>query len=320
MEIFVNDLSFHSQFESPQTFRAALKTILECRDCANTYKRPYYVLRSIRDRSVTSGLSFRGAVQQLGDPNITRQVMSWIDRNGPFADDHLTRDPNEYYTYGEAVVTDNAIGEVAARLFAQQRAMLMSVYPSAYTFSPVPVEWHRSEAEREQTEVENYWRTETLRTALQAQQIAPMSWPDLIGQCTIRYPLLTLLPDVSGHLAGEPFSPAIADRVLVLLDVLNQLKGGFDEQGRRTAASEILLDNYFRRERAAFTDASETEKNDPTFRRVMTFAHPDGDGDDLECFWHGKISTRYYRIHFSYPIERDTPLYIAYIGPKLTKK
>lgn len=50
----------------------------------------------------------------------------------------------------------------------------------------------------------------------------------------------------------------------------------------------------------------------------MTFK--DEHGNPLECFWHGKISTSYYRIHFSYPITHDEPLYIAYIGPKLTKQ
>ncbi len=43
-------------------------------------------------------------------------------------------------------------------------------------------------------------------------------------------------------------------------------------------------------------------------------------GHQLECFWHGKIKSPQYRIHFSYPIEEDVPLYIAYIGPKLTKR
>ena len=50
----------------------------------------------------------------------------------------------------------------------------------------------------------------------------------------------------------------------------------------------------------------------------MTFKDPEG--RELICFWHGKIKTPQYRIHFSYPIEKGAPLYIAYIGEKLTKK
>jgi hypothetical protein len=104
-----------------------------------------------------------------------------------------------------------------------------------------------------------------------------------------------------------------------LLNVLNRLKTCFDAEGRRTSEGEELVDNFFRREKALFSDSSESEKNDANFRSAMTFKDPDG--QELICFWHGKVKRpKQYRIHFSYPIEKDEPLYIAYIGEKLTKK
>ena len=40
----------------------------------------------------------------------------------------------------------------------------------------------------------------------------------------------------------------------------------------------------------------------------------------LFCPWHGKVKSPQYRIHFSWPTTATTPIYIVYVGPKLTKK
>ena len=83
--------------------------------------------------------------------------------------------------------------------------------------------------------------------------------------------------------------------------------------------SARCVTSYFRRDKALFSDSSDSEKNDAGFRNAMTFKDPDG--QELICFWHGKVRRPIqFRIHFSYPIQSHTPLYIAYIGPKLTKK
>ena len=86
-----------------------------------------------------------------------------------------------------------------------------------------------------------------------------------------------------------------------------------------TQSSAIWVEQYFfRRGKALFSDSSDSEKNDANFRTAMTFKDPEG--RELICFWHGKIKTPQYRIHFSYPLKKGAPLYIAYIGEKLTKK
>ena len=35
---------------------------------------------------------------------------------------------------------------------------------------------------------------------------------------------------------------------------------------------------------------------------------------------HGKVKTPQIRIHFSWPITASTPLYVVYVGYKITKK
>jgi hypothetical protein len=51
----------------------------------------------------------------------------------------------------------------------------------------------------------------------------------------------------------------------------------------------------------------------------MTFPDPEG-GADIFAHFHGKISHRFFRLHFDWPVPSTaTRLKVLYIGPKLTK-
>lgn len=316
MELFINDLSLHAQFPDPTTFREALRTLFSCHQCARSFNRACYVPRSISTRMVGHTLPFRQAITAFGDINFTRQVMVWIDRQGPFADDVLIRDPNEYYTYGDEIVTDEILGEVAARQNGERPSAIVSFKPSAFTLSPLPVLWHRSDTDKETIPIDNFWDRQTLHSYLEQHDAEIQSWSDMLARARSRFTQLTFFDNLENHLQGEPFSQTIARRALELLDILNRLKTCYTATGERTAEGELLIDNYFRRTNC-FSDSSDTEKNTAVYRAAMTFRLSDGTA--LECFWHAKINYRYFRIHFS-PIEAHQPLYIAYIGPKLTKK
>jgi hypothetical protein len=79
-----------------------------------------------------------------------------------------------------------------------------------------------------------------------------------------------------------------------------------------------LYQEYFTGKKAWFTDSSDSEKN--RFKSQLTFKHPDVAGEDLICTWHGKVKSPQIRLHFSWPVSADTPLYVVYVGPKITKK
>lgn len=319
MDFFVNDLSLDKQYADHSIFRQALEEVMRCHKCAVSYRRTLRVPRGIGSRSVTPALSFRQAVQATGDRNFVILTMGWIDKHGPFVEDDLLRSPGEYFDLSDGtVVSEEAIGEAATRQFQGQSSGLVSFAPSAFLYSPVEVRWHRDDDQPVTCELANYWSAEELDRYLEEQREVPATWQAFIEQLPARFPNLSFLPNLLKHLAGEPFSPYVVERSLFLLKQLDELKTCFDAQGRRTARGEELVDSFFRRGKAVFSDASDTEKNDANFRSAMTFKDPEG--RELPCFWHGKIKTPQYRIHFSYPIERDTPLYIAYIGPKLTKK
>lgn len=319
MDFFVNDLSLDRQFADHLDFRQALEEVMRCHKCAASYKRTLKVPRGIASRLVSPTLTFRQAVQASGDRNFVIFTMGWIDKHGPFVEDDLLRSPGEYLELNDGtVVSEEAIGEAATRHFQSSPAGLVSFAPSAFQYTPIEVHWHRDDGSTTACDLSNYWSVQELDQYLEGQRQAPTTWKEFIEQLPGRFPNLTFLPNLEHHLAGQPFFPYVVERSFILLDVLNRLKTCFDAEGRRTAEGEALVDNYFRRAKAVFSDSSDSEKNDANFRSAMSFK--DLEGRELICFWHGKIKTPQYRIHFSYPIENDAPLYIAYIGEKLTKK
>ena len=102
------------------------------------------------------------------------------------------------------------------------------------------------------------------------------------------------------------------------LIVLHELKNCFDEDGERTPAGHSLYQKHFTGDKAWFSDSSVTEKRN--FRTELTFPNPSLPGESLFCTWHGKVKTPQLRIHFSWPIRATEPLYVVYVGPKLTKR
>jgi hypothetical protein len=114
---------------------------------------------------------------------------------------------------------------------------------------------------------------------------------------------------------GATFIPAVANRARELLAALNEIAGTF-RKGEFERHRELCT-KWLTSER--FSDASNQEKNERGAR--MTFKHPCYANTTVKCYWHGKIRTAVYRLHFEWPppfVGRR--LFIAYLGPKLTKQ
>lgn len=90
-----------------------------------------------------------------------------------------------------------------------------------------------------------------------------------------------------------------------------------DDDGLNAEGLEIQQ-NHFVGDKAWFTDSSDGEKRE--FKNELTFPHPERPGETLFCTWHGKVKTPQMRVHFAYPLKRNEPLYVVYIGPKITKR
>ena len=129
---------------------------------------------------------------------------------------------------------------------------------------------------------------------------------------------LTFSDDAFHALNDQPFVRAAADRLLFLFERLNRFAACFDAQGKRTEEGHTLYRDFFTGDRARFSDSSLSERQQ--FRDALTFAHPTSETESLFCPMHGKTQTPPMRFHFSWPIQAKQPVYVVYVGPKLTKR
>ena len=108
--------------------------------------------------------------------------------------------------------------------------------------------------------------------------------------------------------------PAAGRRIIELLNILQRVRTEMDRTGRLSPQGLELRNTFFSGRRAWFSDESESRKQRP---RNFTFPDPEG-GNDIVCFWHGKVSTAAIRIHFDWPVEPGARrLRVVYIGPHI---
>lgn len=315
MELFVNELSLHGQFGTIGPFADALKEVLRCRETAIRYTHRFYCLRKVADQEAVPGMTFKAAVQQFRDKDLTRSVMSWITKHGPFWEDNRQHRIDEWFEYEHNIVTDYSLGEATFRMAQAQATATLSFCESKFCINPLRVVWQQADNQRDEFDIPNFWDLSSLEAHLIESEKVPQSWPELIARARVRFSSLSFVDTILDPLVSEPFNTTIAQRIIDRLDILDRLKRSFDENATLTPAGHKLLQDFFHGDRALFTDESDTNKR--TFKKQMTFTTPTG--EQIFCPYHGKISFRYYRVHHSWPVRPDQPLYIAYIGPKITK-
>lgn len=287
------------------------------REEARRFGRDIQCHRNVAYALVTRDSTMQRAVQALSRPEQSA-LMQWLTRLGPFWEDVRQHSGlHDLLAYNGKVVTDTAVGEAAFCIVHGIDRGLVSLNPSSWLTSPLFVTWYEENHERN-INVPNYWDPNSVKAALASAPVPLGSWRSLESVANARYPDLTFSDASFEPLDGHPFGKSTAERVLVLLSVLQTLKNCFDERGERTPEGHALYQEHFTGETAWFSDSSDREK--ARFRSGLTFPHPTNAGEWLLCTWHGKVRTHDLRVHFSWPIRADEPLYITYIGPKITKQ
>ncbi len=293
------------------------------RTAARRFDLEVYCNRKLLMAEPMPGMPMQQALQQLS-VNERRSVMRWLTHSGPFWDDDALRrhEADDYLECRGEVVTEHAVGEAAYRTLHDMACSLVSFTPSGWDFSPVEVTWRRDDMDSDDPTValEN-WRDATeLERRLRDASPPIRSWSDMRKISTSRFKNLTFAGDCFDPLEGTPFVKSAADRLLVLLDILDRFACAFDANGARTSEGHRIYQDYFTGidDQGLFSDSSESEKGH--FRRALTFPHPDEPGKSLSCTWHGKVRHPALRVHFSMPIQHGKPVYVVYAGPKLTKR
>ena len=151
--------------------------------------------------------------------------------------------------------------------------------------------------------------------------MAPVTtWRALVDNARERFSRLRIPDSIfqNAALAQEPFETAIRDRIMVLLAYLNDYMNDRAPGGAEGERARQIIRNFFVGERAHFT--GESPSNQRKFKSELTFPDPEFPSRFIFAHWHAKISHRFFRVHFQWPVPSDaTKLSIVYIGPKLTK-
>jgi hypothetical protein len=243
--------------------------------------------------------------------------MSWLTQQGPYWDDDRLHDSDMWLQVNELIVTETALGEAAICLLHGVLREVVSCTPSDWTFTPIDVRWIRATNTYDDVEVTNHWEITSVEHSLAACRRPINSWISLAAECHRQYDRLTIAADAFQPLNGFPFAPAAAHQIRLRLGVLDRLGRCF-EQGARNAEGNRIYQDYFTGENAWFSDSSASEKSN--FRAELTFAHPEWRDASLFCPMHGKVRPYQIRIHFFWPIREQEPIFVVYVGPKLTKQ
>lgn len=320
MRYYLNDASLQGQFEDEVAFRPILESLLAARS-RSPVVAAMRTTPALANRPVTQARSVRDVVQSWRGSAAASAFMAWVGRNGPFIEeDRLAEIDDLFYCMG-IDVTDGGLGEATRRVKAEEAVATMSFPGGASDFSqsPLGVTHGFEEAPISTYNVDNFWDSNVLIAA--ALQLAPpaVSWETMVINARASFPRLTVPDDVWRHdqLACEPFSAVIRDRFYALLSQLDRYMSGRNPDGSEGPIAQEVVRLHFNGDRALFSP--ESPSNRATFAAEMTFPDPEG-GSDIFAHWHGKISHRYFRVHFEWPVPATAnTLKVLYAGPKLTK-
>ena len=318
MQWYVNDASLQSQYEAAH-FEQILRSLLNARSRVFELKQNLRTSRSLLEAFAARGVTIRQILQRCKDKDLRTAVFSWLDRTGPFVEDDRLPEPDDYFECQHAEVTDTGLGEATRRTKAGDSCAAYSFEGGFTNFAvnPLMVDHGLRDDRQGRYAIFNLWSVDQLVDHALASGPAITSWEHLVNGARAKFKHLEIAAlHTNEMLAREPFEASVRNRCLVLMRMLDDYMADRRLDGKEGAASRAIVDAHFTGERALFT--GESTSNERSFRRELTFIGT----DRREVFapWHGKISHRYFRMHFEWPLRPERQkLAVLYLGPKITK-
>lgn len=314
--MFVNELALSEACAAASPPHRALERLLLIRKQSDLIRRVLYCAGSMSRTEVRPGLTIAAVAGSMSRDRRSL-LLNWVNQKGPFIEaDRLAVDDDLFY-FGDIEVTELGLGEAARRILATRRAGVLSVIVNAaasrFSESPLRVVQGFLAEPIRQLDVPNYWEASDLEEVLKGKAPTPTNWSDLLDQCRSRYDRLWIGEHCDATLKPRPYTHSVGDGITRLLDILQTVMVEMEEDGSLTPNGRRLLQQHFVGERALFSDESPSRKEANPGRFV--FPDPAGHGR-LKCFWHGKVSTQFYRLHFEWPVRSPCQrLKVVYIGP-----
>ncbi len=319
MTWYVNDLSLHGQFESPQAFLNVLSELLRIRQQNPTINSRLFCSRALHTQSVVGVTNLRQVVQEYGDKNLKRLVLDWLTSKGPFWDDVRNQNADDYFEFSGVDVTNQGLGEAARSLLNSKIAGTFSFSPSKFQYFPLEVQQGLQEAPISTVDVPNQWTIQQLHNEAIESEPIPQNWQQAIEQAKVRFDKIIFSNEIANQLSGESFSHYVVERVFELLSILQKFVASRNDDGTYSSRTQELITDYFSGGKALFSDESISNKRN--FEKKMLFTDPNDENLQISCPWHGKIKTPQFRVHFAWPLlSNEERVKVVYIGPKITKE
>ena len=319
MRVFVNELALRESCAATTPLYAPLEALLRTRQNHPVIAHVLYCPRTMSSIEIRAGVTLFSVVRTM-PRDIRNQLFAWIGKRGPFIEDDRQSVENDLFFFGDCEVTDGGLGEAARRIVASLRAAVFSVIHdrrSRFLADPLTVTHGFHDEPIGQVDVPNFHDGRGLAGALADLVPEPETWSELLSSCRQLYDRLVVGSHCDGILSRYPYSPSIGRRIQALLAVLQRLMLEMNEDGSLTVAGNRLREQYFVGERALFSDESSSRKTHKKSRDAFAFPDPEGSGT-MTCYWHGKVSSQFFRIHFEWPVlPPRRKLRIAYIGPHI---
>lgn len=315
--LFANELSFDGKFDSFESYYESLNCLMRIKNEARKHGFSVQCTKSILNSEITRDLNFQQSLQRLSKEQ-RLALTQWVTQSGPFWDECRCHTSDDYFEIANGdIVTDTCIGEAAYLQVKGTPSSLISLFQPHWGSDKISVTWQRDAGDM-CIDVVNQTQFEPFVKSLNNLPQPIESWKQLEVMCEKRCVSLSFSQNTFASLKGVPFVQGASLRILELLLVLDKLKCCFNEAGERTEEGHEIYQEHFTGDKAWFSDSSVTEKRQ--FEDALTFKHPKENEETLFCTWHGKVKTPQIRIHHSWPITKDTPLYVMYVGPKITKR
>jgi hypothetical protein len=252
MDILLNDLSFHGQFQSIPEFEVALDKVMAMRGVARKYGRVVKVHRRLDSAITASGLTFQQVVGRISRER-KAALLAWLTREGPFWQDSIRHTGDDYLDCDGEIVTNTAIAECACGIASGLDTCLVSLDPSAWTRTPLRISHEWTDFPEPHIEVRNFWSAPPFETHLQAARKVMRSWADLEEASRAFCGGLRFTTDCFKPLFKHPFGAGPAGEIFRRLEVMNSLVNATVD-GERTEEGDRIYQAYFVGEKAWFSD------------------------------------------------------------------
>jgi len=317
MEWILNDLSLEQQFVDMNDFIKKMTVFLQAKNSHTILNQHLLCSRQLGSVKVVGNITFSQAVMRYSPPTLKRQLLSWVNKHGPFWEDYRVAHEDDYFECHGIDVTDQGLGECARRAM-KKLAVCSYSFTGQFNHSPITIQHGLVEEPMGSYDINNIWTADALITSARQSLPVPENWAEAIERLIEEYPCLTLSNLIFEQMAPVPYSLGNYYSIRERFRVLENYLDSRDDVGRHTKESNEILINYFQGEKSWFSDSSESEYRE--FENALSFK--DLFNHDIKLFpFHGKIKTPQLRIHFEWPIAPECrKIQIVYIGPKLTKR